>query len=61
MQGIQVFSKASNIPLPDESDRKFYDTAKAVAAILVTGNAKHYPPDDPLIMTPRDFYEKYYI
>ena len=31
--------------MPDESDRIFYDTAKAVNAYLVTGNLKHYPEE----------------
>jgi predicted nucleic acid-binding protein len=41
-------------PLPDESDRIFYDTAKAVGALLITGNMKHYP-NEPFIMTPAEF------
>lgn len=49
---------ASSIPLPDEKDRVFYDTAKQCNAVLVTGNAKHYP-QEPRIMTPRAFYETY--
>lgn len=44
----------SNIPLPDETDRIFYDLAKEVGAILITGNMKHYPDED-FIMTPSEF------
>ena len=46
--------KVSNIPLPDESDRIFYDLAKEVGAIIITGNKKHYP-DEEFIMTPSEF------
>jgi len=45
---------ASNIPLPDEKDRIFYDTAKSSGAILITGNMKHYP-EESFIMTPAGF------
>jgi len=44
----------SNIPMPDESDRIFYDTAKQSGSILITGNTKHFP-DEPFIMTPAEF------
>jgi len=40
--------------LPDETDRKFYEVAKAAGARLVTGNLKHYPKD-PLVLSPADF------
>ena len=35
----------------DESDRKFYDTAKTADSYLVTGNIKHFP-NDPIVITP---------
>jgi len=40
--------------MPDESDRIFYDAAKAVNAYLVTGNQKHYP-ENTQIVTPARF------
>ena len=43
-----------NIPMPDESDRIFYDTDKQSGSILITGNTKHFP-DEPFIMTPAEF------
>jgi len=55
--GILIKPKASSIPLPDESDRIFYDTARAAEAILITGNIKHYP-NEPFIMTPADYWRK---
>ena len=50
-------SNKSDILLPDESDRIFYDTAKASGAILITGNLKHYPKE-LFIMTPAEFLSK---
>ena len=44
----------SDIALPDESDRIFYDTAKGSNSYLITGNTKHYP-DEPFILTPAQF------
>ena len=52
--GIQTICATSQINLPDETDRKFYDVAKAAGAILVTGNKKHYP-DEPFIKDPAEF------
>lgn len=52
--GTMIDPPRSGIPMPDESDRVFYDTAKAGSAILITGNIKHYPAE-PFIMTPADF------
>ena len=46
----------SKIILPDESDRIFYDTAKAVNAYLITGNLKHYP-EESYILKPTQFIE----
>ena len=48
--GTLIEPHMSSIPLPDESDRIFYDTAEAIGAILITGNTKHYPAED-FIMT----------
>jgi putative PIN family toxin of toxin-antitoxin system len=56
--GTKIVSIPSRIPLPDEEDRKFYDTAKAVGAALVTGNKKHYP-DEPFIQTPVEFMAQF--
>jgi putative PIN family toxin of toxin-antitoxin system len=48
----------SVFPMRDESDRIFYDTAKASGAILITGNASDYPAE-PFIMKPSDFLESF--
>ena len=46
----------SDIPLPDESDRIFYDLAKETSSILITGNKRHFPDED-FILTPAEFLE----
>ena len=51
----RVDAPVSQIELPDESDRKFYDSAMAANAILITGNKKHYP-DKPNICDPAEFF-----
>ncbi|MCL2189968.1 MAG: putative toxin-antitoxin system toxin component, PIN family [Defluviitaleaceae bacterium] len=47
----------STTPMPDETDRIFYDAARASNAMLITGNAKHYPVE-PFIVTPTQFLAK---
>ena len=55
--GEIVSPDEGNISLPDESDRIFYDTARASGAILITENIKRYPTE-PFIMTPAEFIQK---
>jgi len=54
--GTLITPTSSEIPLPDESDRVFYDTAKESGAVLITGNTKHFPEED-FIVTPSQFLE----
>jgi len=54
--GIDFTPTASDIPMIDEDDRIFYDLHKAVGAILITGNTKHFPKEDS-IMKPTVFME----
>ncbi len=56
--GILVDPPLSDIPFSDESDRKFYDAARAYNALLITGNQKHYP-DSPFIVSAADFMADY--
>jgi len=51
-------SKKSNIPMPHEDDRIFYDVAKKSDAFLITGNLKHYPHES-CIVTPAGFLKMY--
>ena len=55
--GTLINTIASTMPLPDEADRVFYDTARASGAILITGNIKHFPARS-FIMTPAAYLEK---
>ena len=59
-QGIMV--EAESFPdvsfARDESDRKFYEVARTVNALLVTGNLAHFP-HDPRILSPADFCERF--
>ena len=52
--GTIIKPAVSEIEMPDETDRKFYDAARNINAYLITGNIKHYP-SEPLIMTPALF------
>ncbi len=54
--GLYVIAAPSDSALPDETDRRFYDVAKASGAFIVTGNKKHYP-DEPFILTPAAFID----
>jgi len=55
-RGLSVIIIPSTVELPDESDRKFYDTAKYCEAYLITGNIRHYPKD-PMILSPARFLD----
>ena len=56
--GKCVICPPSLVELPDEADRKFYDAAKAVGAVLITGSKKHYPAE-PFIQSPTEFLMTY--
>jgi putative PIN family toxin of toxin-antitoxin system len=55
-RGLSVVVLPGTTAMPDESDRKFYDTAKYCKAYLITGNIRHYPKD-PQIISPGRFLE----
>jgi putative PIN family toxin of toxin-antitoxin system len=52
--GVPVDPQKSDFSMPDESDRVFYDTAVTGAAVLVTGNLKHFP-EKHFVISPADF------
>jgi putative PIN family toxin of toxin-antitoxin system len=56
--GLKVNTRPSRIRMADETDRVFYDLAKAADAILITGNKKHYPKE-PFIKNPTEFISAY--
>jgi putative PIN family toxin of toxin-antitoxin system len=49
----------NTIRMTDESDRIFYDTAKAVNADLITHNIKHFPRKSRFVMRPHDYISKF--
>ncbi len=55
--GLYVIATPSVDKLPDETDRRFYDVAKACGACLVTGNKKHFP-DEAFILSPAELINK---
>jgi putative PIN family toxin of toxin-antitoxin system len=55
--GNLVDVEVSKIILPDESDRKFYDVAKATSSLLISGNLKHFP-NEQFIMSPSEYLNK---
>jgi len=57
-RGISVTVLSSTIELPDETDRKFFDTATYCEAYLITGNTRHFLKD-PQIVSPAQFLEVY--
>jgi len=56
--GMSIVAKDIDISLFDESDKKFYEVAKQCNAILITGNIKHFPPENDT-MLPADFLSKF--
>jgi len=55
-RGLAVIPLPSTIEMSDETDRKFYDTAKFCTAYLITGNTRHFPKD-PSIVSPAVFLD----
>ncbi|MDR3321661.1 MAG: putative toxin-antitoxin system toxin component, PIN family [Synergistaceae bacterium] len=58
-RGLSVIANPSNIDMPDESDRIFYEVATACGALLITGNLKHYP-QEPFIITPSIYFQQFH-
>jgi len=57
--GVDIIAFPSNINMPDEADRVFYEVAKEASAVLITGNKKHYPRE-PFIQDPAEFFAQFY-
>ena len=53
-EGLCIVAKPFDIEFVDESDKKFYEVAKTMNCKLITGNKKHFPDDD-IILLPREF------
>ena len=52
--GYSVIAEPLFVSFIDESDRKFYEVARSIDALLITGNKKHFP-DEQGIFTPAEF------
>jgi putative PIN family toxin of toxin-antitoxin system len=58
--GEFINSEYINIKFIDDTDKKFYEVFKSgEAECLITGNIKHFPKENGIIM-PKEFVEKYY-
>ena len=55
--GLFTAAPKSDMPFEHESDRVFYDVAVHCGAMLITSNLRHYPKNEPFIVTPGAFLE----
>jgi putative PIN family toxin of toxin-antitoxin system len=59
MESESIIPEPLYIKLQDPSDRMFLEVAKtAQVHYLATGNTKHFP-EDPVIVSPKEFMERY--
>lgn len=59
MESETVIPEPITIDFPDPDDKIFWEVAKSGNALyIVSGNKKHFP-DDPMVVTPKEFFEKY--
>jgi len=59
-QGTFLMPAALSVQLPDPSDLAFLEVAAQAGALLVTGNARHFPRDaraGVTVVTPRELLE----
>ena len=58
-EGDFISAEPQKAKFTDEADKKFYEVYKTGGAqYLITGNKKHYPVDNAIIV-PKDFLEAY--
>jgi len=57
MSGLRVFSMKCHVTFIDESDKPFYETALECGALLITGNARHFPAEE-WILSPAEFLQR---
>ena len=53
--GLSVVPVPLSLSFTDEEDKKFYEAAISCGAMLVTGNLRHFPAEDALVISPADF------
>lgn len=59
--GLSVIAPPWPVPLPDAADSEFLACAAAAAAVLVTGNLRHFPAAARLgvdVLSPRAFIDR---
>jgi putative PIN family toxin of toxin-antitoxin system len=56
-EGMSVIAPPLSLSFADESDKKFFEVAMQMDAILITGNEKHYPKHKN-IKSPATFLEE---
>jgi putative PIN family toxin of toxin-antitoxin system len=55
INGEYTIAESQNIQFNDEDDKMFYDVFKSSGAeYLITGNKKHYPPEEKII-SPKEY------
>ena len=57
LSGNHVNPAVSDIHFIDESDKPFFETALECGALLITGNAKHFPAKE-WILPPTEFLQR---
>ena len=57
--GMSIVAEPTDIPFIDKDDKKFYEVAKQCNAMLITGNVRHFPANDSLVISPAEFLNKF--
>lgn len=61
-EGLAINAPPLGVELPDPDDAPFLEVTYAAGATLVTGNVKHYPPDERrgvVVTEPAAFLERW--
>lgn len=59
MESESVISEPVFMDFADPDDKMFWEVAKSGNALyIVSGNKRHFP-QDPMVVTPAEFFEKY--
>lgn len=58
MESEIIVPEPVSIDFPDPDDKMFWEVAKSGNALyIVSGNTRHFP-EDPMVVTPSEFFEK---
>lgn len=63
-EGLPTSPPPLGAELPDPDNAPFLETAHAADAVLVSGNLKHYPPEERrgvTVMSPSEFLEAWIV